>query len=82
MAFLAESDRQAIWSEWMSANEASISVTKADLRAVFDALDTFLENNAGAINNAIPQPARAALSAPQKAQILVYVIERRFKVGA
>ena len=64
------------------SNDEAISITKADLRAAVDALDNFLESNAAAVNNAIPQPARGALSARQKAWILARVIERRFKVGA
>ena len=82
MAALSSENRAEIHAEWMRLNDESISITKADLRAAVDALDNFLESNAAAVNNAIPQPARGALSARQKAWILALVIERRFKVGA
>jgi hypothetical protein len=82
MAVLSSENRAAIHAEWLRLNDEAISITKADLRAAVDALDAFLETNAAAVNNAIPQPARGALSARQKAWILARVIERRFKVGA
>jgi ATP/maltotriose-dependent transcriptional regulator MalT len=82
MAVLSSENRAEIHAEWMRLNDEAISITKADLRAAVDALDNFLESNAAAVNNAIPQPARGALSARQKAWILALVIERRFKVGA
>ena len=82
MAVLSSENRAEIHAEWMRLNDEAISITKADLRAAVDALDAFLEANAVAVNNAIPQPARGALSQRQKAWILARVIERRFKVGA
>jgi hypothetical protein len=82
MAQLSDDQRRDIWAEWMRVNNEPVSVTKADLRAAFNALDDFLETNKTAINNAIPQPARGELSARQKAWILARVIEQRFKVGA
>jgi hypothetical protein len=62
----------------MVLNAEACSVVKADLRAAVDALDTFLDTNATAINNAIPQPARGALSTAQKARLLAYVAMRRW----
>jgi len=50
------------------------------LRAAVDAVDTFLETNASAINSAIPQPARGVLTTKQKALLLMYVIGRRYVV--
>jgi hypothetical protein len=82
MAVLSNEQRRAVWAEWMRVNDQPVSITKAELRAAFDALDSFLETNAAAINNAIPQPARGALTVRQKAWVLARVIEQRFKVGA
>jgi hypothetical protein len=78
MAVLADADRAAVWSQWMHLNREDCSITKADLRAAVDALDVFLDNNAAAINSAIPQPARGALTAAQKARLLSLVALRRF----
>lgn len=85
MAVLTDESRTITWAEAMqlfSGAGESVSITKADLRAAVDALDSFMNTNAGAINTAIPQPARAALSTPQKARLLMLVIQRRYLDGS
>ena len=82
MAVLADADRKEIWAEFMRAPDDSPALTKADLRAAVDALDNFLNTNASAINTAIPQPARGALSTVQKAKLLMFVIRQRYVKGA
>jgi hypothetical protein len=81
MAALSDTDRAALWaafqSELSSAREP-IAVTKTDLRAAFNGIDDYFEANAAAINAAIPQPARAALTKQQKARIAMLVIRERF----
>ena len=83
MAVLPEEDRFDVWKEFMSTvplgNE--FSCTKADLRAAVDALDAFLVANDAAINSAIPQPARSALSVSQKARLLNHVVAKRYIKG-
>lgn len=84
MAVLADGDRAALWAEFMqlaSNNRDALPLTKADLRAAVNGLDDFLNTNAAAINSAIPQPARAALSTAQKALLLQYVVARRYLAG-
>lgn len=80
MAVLSEGSRVAIWSKFMRENLDDIDITKQDLRAAFDAADTFIDNNAGAYNASIPQPARSALSAGQKALIFMLAANERFDV--
>jgi hypothetical protein len=85
MAVLSDPDRFELWAAFMqeqSGRHADLPLTKAELRAAVDALDDFLNANAAAINSAIPQPARGALSASQKALLLEYVIQRRYVKGA
>jgi hypothetical protein len=85
MAVLADTDRAQLWAEFMrdqSAAGAELALSKADLRAAADALDTFLNDNAAAINTAIPLPARTALSTSQKAKLLLFVISKRYLTGA
>lgn len=82
MAILSNSERRAIWAEWMRENDEDVDITKADLRAAFDTLDDWLNTNAATVNATIPQPARGSLSTRQKAWIFTKVIEKRFKVGA
>ena len=85
MAVLSDNDRAATWAElmqeWSSAREP-VGLTKADLRAAVNAIDTWLNDNAAAANAAIPQPARGALSATQKALLLTHVIRKRYVKGA
>jgi len=84
MAVLNETERRRAWSEHMYdgaiSNGSLGSLLKTDLRAAIDAMDDFLDTNASAINNAIPQPARGALSNKQKALLLMYVVARRYNV--
>jgi hypothetical protein len=85
MAVLADADRILAHAELMrrfSADSLPCSIVKADLRAAVNAIDQFLSDNAAAINSAIPQPARGALSTTQKALILMFVIEHRYLSGA
>lgn len=82
MAVLNNASRRELWRAFMaeqSAQQAEMGpITKADLRAAVDGIDDFLNANIGAINQAIPQPARSALTPAQKARLLVFVVERRF----
>lgn len=83
MAVLSDTDRATVWAKFMreaSASGDALPLLKADLRAAFDAIDTFLDTNAAAINGAIPQPARGALTTKQKALILVDVVLQRYVV--
>lgn len=85
MANLSDNDRRDLWAELMSdlsRDRESCSLTKADLRAAVDAIDAWLNTNAAALNSAIPQPARSALTTPQKARILAGVIRKRYTAGA
>lgn len=86
MAVLSNADRAALWAEFMRdparlGNGAS-GLTKAQLRAAIDAADDWADANASAYNLALPQPARGALSAKQKAAILMFVIDKRHEVTA
>lgn len=86
MAVLSDSDRAATLGDYLrelSAERVAVSgLTKADVRAAVNALDDFLNNNAAAINSAIPQPARTNLTAAQKARLLMFVIRKRYLTGA
>lgn len=81
MALLPEADRLRIWRGlmryWSSVGETT-AFTKPDLKAAVDAIDTFLENNAAAINSALPQPFRGNATVEQKAVLLSGVIAMRY----
>jgi hypothetical protein len=78
MAVLADALRRALWAEFMQVNRDPVTITKADLRAAVDAIDAWLDANATALNTAIPQPARGALTAAQKARLLAMVALKRY----
>ena len=84
MATLTTDQRRALWAELMqelSRDGQTVAITKADLRAAVDALDTWLDTNAATINTAIPQPARGALTTAQKARLLMFVVRARYAGG-
>lgn len=80
MAVLSDAERTAIWSQWMRDNTIACSLIKSELRAAVDAIDTWANDNVSNFNQAIPQPARGALSARQKAWLLFHVIRRRYEL--
>lgn len=87
MATLSDSERSKIWGHFMS--EASCrgelinqgGMDKYALRDAIDAIDQHISNDKAAFNADIPQPARSGLSASHKAEILVYVVRRRWEVN-
>jgi len=81
MAILTDTDRKNIHTELMrdqSRNRKSIGVNKADLRSAINASDQWMEDNKASFNAAIPQPAKSALTAQQKALLLQFVAAKRF----
>lgn len=77
MAVLGDTERFEVWAQIMRELPMP-GVTKPELRAAVNALDTWLNDNAAAANAALPQPARGALTVEQKAALLSYVIARRY----
>lgn len=81
---MQDADLAACHVQFMRERSASLmaGVVKADLRAAVDAIDQWVSDNAASFNSAIPQPARAALTAAQKAELFLFVVRKRFQVGA
>lgn len=86
MGALSDAARQAVCDELarqVSAIRGSLgNLTKAQLKAAFDAADTWVDSNAASFNSALPAAARSALTASQKALILQLVVERRYRDSA
>lgn len=83
MAVLSDTDRAGLHAAYMqetSFARTGIALTKAELRAAVNAIDQWVDDNAAAFNSAIPQPARAVLTAKQKSQLFMFVVRRRFEV--
>lgn len=84
MATLTNAKRKALWAEFMAAlsdRHEPLALTKPELRDALDAMDTWMDGNAAAFNAAIPQPARTALTAKQKAELFMLVVRGRFEVA-
>ena len=81
MAVMNEQGRFETWREYMQENMEGFALTKGDVRAAVDAVDLFLSDNAAAMNQAIPLPARTALSTTQKALLLTAVVRKRYLSG-
>lgn len=85
MAALSAADRNTIGavlqSDWSNDRDQFGGITKADIQAAINAADAWADANSASFNSAIPQPARAALTARQKARILNYVLRRRYEVS-
>lgn len=86
MAVLSAQERTKISQEFQAAisrvNDTFSGVLKPDIVAAVSAADQWAEDNKSSYNAALPLPARTALTAQQKAAILVYVITRRYELGA
>jgi hypothetical protein len=84
MAVLSDAERAELSAYFQSIESSKRTVLTgllaADLKAAVDGIDQWVEDNTTAFNQAIPQPARAALTTQQKAQLLFYVVRRRFEV--
>ena len=84
MAVLTDSDRYRIWAEFMRAfsnRREAVNINKPQLRAAVDAIDNWIDANQASFNNALPEPAKSALSAKHKAELLTAVIKRRWEVS-
>ena len=85
MAVLTDEKRKALWEEFMrqlsTRREPLGALIKAELRDAVNAMDDWINANSASFNTAIPQPARGALTAKQKAELFMFVIRGRFDVA-
>ena len=83
MALLADADRAAVNADFQRTEAGAFgALLKADLRAAVNAIDQWAHDNAVAFNAAIPQPARAQLTATQKARLFAAILLKRYQKGA
>lgn len=81
MAVLSNSERADAAAEMQrdeSRERQTIAGLKSEVRDLINAMDDYLDTNAIAMNQAIPQPARGNFTARQKARALIYVVNKRF----
>jgi hypothetical protein len=81
MAVLSDALRIELWAAFMreaaNVSNGAGALTKAQLRAAVNGVDDWAESNATSFNNAIPQPARGAMTTKQKTMLLQFVILKR-----
>lgn len=86
MALLGTLDRASVAAQYQAdasgLRDPFPGLVRADIVAAINAVDDWVEANKVSFNSAIPLPARTAMTAPQKAKLLLYVVKRRFEVGA
>lgn len=85
MAILSDTIHTEISGRYQSdlsrIRETLSGVTKSDIKAAIVAVDQWVQDNKTSFNNALPTATKNNLTASQKSQILVYVMERRFQEG-
>ena len=84
MAVLTSAQRQEEWASFMheaSKRHDELPLDKAELRSFFDAIDDWIIAKQPEFNLALPMPARTALTTPQKAEGLLFVVRRRYLEG-
>ena len=83
MPELNDEDRKEIWRDFMHSKNRRLepfgNLLKADIRDAVNAVDVWVNDNAANFNNAVPLPARTELTKKQKAELLVFVIKKRFE---
>lgn len=82
MAVLSDQDRADVTQVWMQQAKGPHTILKTDVRAAVDALDSWYNTNAPAANQALPQPARGAMSLEDKALLSNLIVEKRYVKGA
>jgi len=81
MAVLTEQERtelSSIFQRDESRDRNTIAGIKSEVKILIDSLDDYLDANASAMNQAIPQPTRGLMTTKQKARALIYVVKQRF----
>lgn len=86
MAAMSTMDRTSVGAAFQSDASRSLEgvagVTKSDVQAAVAAADDWVVANASSFNSALPVAARTGLTTAQKARLLLYVIKKRYEVGA
>jgi hypothetical protein len=83
MPALIDADRRLIVEEINTKNRTAgfDSLNDAEMLAFVAAVDDWIVANQAAFNAALPQPARGALDAAEKAWAFSLIVRRRWRVG-
>jgi hypothetical protein len=83
MAIMTDAQRYDAWAEFMRDIPPGrlYAISKSDLRAAINATDQYINDTAVTYNNALPQPARGALTIEEKARLHTVVVKYRYLGG-
>ena len=86
MAVLSDTIRAQCWRGlmryWSNLLESLSGLTKSDIQAAVNAIDSFLDTNATNINNAFPTAFKNNATTAQKALVVAVVALARYNVTA
>lgn len=84
MAVLTDAERKELWAQFQRnkslKRELFGNLTKAEIRAMVDAADNWVDSNSASYNSALPLPGRTESSAKDKAELLVLIVKKRWEV--
>lgn len=82
MSTIATQDRADCSADYQRQEaDGFAGLLKADIQAAVDAADGWVSANSASYNTALPLTARTALTAKQKAKLLMLVIAKRYGLG-
>lgn len=85
MALLTDEQRRKVHGMFSTATSHRRvpigSLSKTDVRAAVDAIDDWVEDNMGAFNQALPEPARTELPTRLKVELLHYVMKIKWEIS-
>lgn len=84
MAILTDIQRIEIRNDIMvslSQHRETILLNKLDLQGAVNAVDNWINANAGSFNAALPVPVQIALTAKQKLRLFLSVVQKRFNIA-
>ena len=85
MAIMNSGDRGVAQQRLMgqlSRDRDPMGLTKPELLAAVNDADLWVSDNAASFNTALSSTAQATLTKQQKAELLMFVVSRRFEVDA
>lgn len=85
MAVMSNGDRALVQQRMMerlSRGRESMGLTKPQLLVAVNDADQWVSDNAVSFNNTLSATAQTTLTKQQKAELLMFVVSRRFEVDA
>ena len=82
MAVLSTEERAVVAALFMQQAAGPLTLLKMDIQAAVNALDDWYNANVASANQALPQPARSALTVEDKALLSNLIVSQRYLNGS